>query len=1123
MFFIISLGHVYSQNQDISVPHVVPMSPNAAELAKYADYPVSYYTGTPNISIPLYEIDVDGFKLPISLNYHASGIRVDQEATWVGLGWSLDVGSRISRTVKNADDFMMNSESAYMINGYYDAPDPITLLNHYTESIYCNDRYVNFLKNDPEPDIFYYNLPGMSGKFLLDKSRGAVLFDKSHNLKIDVIRNGIYSPVTFRISDKEGNQYLYEQTELTKTYSTNSSLNKNIHTETTKYDDDGNYPTWLGVYGDCDSSRSGTPSSNITSWCLSKITTKKGSVINFNYVIENQYLPTQESCGNYLTNGQDTPYYNKSKVINIGLRLNSITGDFGKIEFNCSERFDIKGTAKKLDSFSVYDFNNELKKTFKFDYNYFNNDYSGNYIYEHVFKRLKLNNVTEYSSQNIPINKGYSFDYYSGNFPPKNSKNVDYWGFQNGRDYGAKYYIGLRLSNNETRAGVKKDSNLEKTLIGSLKKIGYPTGGTTEFKFESNTISSSYFEANTYERPLNVPDDNLVNLPVFNNFVSDDYAYTEYPSQRVHTFEILYQTTITVKCQLENVIGSMDPTYDYDSYSTPLGVLRKISPIANNIYTFKCPFVYESPYYSNPQGIGSETTLPVSGDHYSFTLEPGIYEFEAYAPPRDVYAGWQLYIDNYVPPAPGVVQGPFNAGGIRIKEIKTDATTRKFRYPTGTMLVEPILYLINKRNHYIDATFKEIVEQVSESKAPLSTFNNGNFVGYDWVEEYVLDEDDNTSITRYNFHNESENEIFDDFYPDSPRLINYRNGLTKSIEKYTNKNTVNTLLEKDDFYYDSTYSNRIMAFIDKGGPTPGQPGAYGETGVNNTTLTYYYEVEWPLKTKEVKTIYTSSGENVVSETNYTYNAKDLLASTSFKKSISSGISNKETIEKLKYPFDFNDASSLAMIDKNMIGIPVEKSVFSKVDLSQEVELSKQKTVYENIGNGVLLPKKIQTSKNGSNLEDRLTYNRYDNNGNILEVEQSSGMKVCYIWGYKSQYPIAKIENATYSQVSDLVANLQLKSDQDFDRKIDIINPDGTISYQGNEGALRSAMAYLRNSLQNVMVTSYTYDPLIGVTSITDPKGYTTYYEYDSFNRLKQVKNQDGKVLSANEYHYKDQQ
>ena len=55
-----------------------------------------------------------------------------------------------------------------------------------------------------------------------------------------------------------------------------------------------------------------------------------------------------------------------------------------------------------------------------------------------------------------------------------------------------------------------------------------------------------------------------------------------------------------------------------------------------------------------------------------------------------------------------------------------------------------------------------------------------------------------------------------------------------------------------------------------------------------------------------------------------------------------------------------------------------------------------------------------------------------------------------------------------------------------------------------------------------MVTTYTYDPLIGITSMTNPKGYTISYEYDEFNRLKHVKDQNGNLLSKNEYKYATQ-
>ena len=53
-----------------------------------------------------------------------------------------------------------------------------------------------------------------------------------------------------------------------------------------------------------------------------------------------------------------------------------------------------------------------------------------------------------------------------------------------------------------------------------------------------------------------------------------------------------------------------------------------------------------------------------------------------------------------------------------------------------------------------------------------------------------------------------------------------------------------------------------------------------------------------------------------------------------------------------------------------------------------------------------------------------------------------------------------------------------------------------------------------------MISTYTYSPLIGMTSQTDPNGVTTYYEYDSFGRLQYVKDDQGNILKMYDYHYR---
>jgi YD repeat-containing protein len=55
------------------------------------------------------------------------------------------------------------------------------------------------------------------------------------------------------------------------------------------------------------------------------------------------------------------------------------------------------------------------------------------------------------------------------------------------------------------------------------------------------------------------------------------------------------------------------------------------------------------------------------------------------------------------------------------------------------------------------------------------------------------------------------------------------------------------------------------------------------------------------------------------------------------------------------------------------------------------------------------------------------------------------------------------------------------------------------------------------------MTSYTYDPEVGMTGMTDAKGISTTYEYDPFQRLQNVKDKDGNIVKHIDYHYQGQQ
>lgn len=235
--------------------------------------------------------------------------------------------------------------------------------------------------------------------------------------------------------------------------------------------------------------------------------------------------------------------------------------------------------------------------------------------------------------------------------------------------------------------------------------------------------------------------------------------------------------------------------------------------------------------------------------------------------------------------------------------------------------------------------------------------------------------------------------------------------------------------------------------------------------------------------------------NTGSTTNFFYDSKRNL-----KKRVESIHGN--TIENTNYYAYESEMSQepfiSSLLAKNMISVPLETRVLKNGGV-----LNSEKSKFDIFTNGLILPKYIHKSKEIFSIENVLTYNSYDDNGNITQYTPTSGIPVTIIWGYNKTQPIAKIENANYSDVQSQVANLQ------------------TLSNGTDENALKIALNNLRSNFTNAMVTTYTYKPLIGISTVTDPKGNQITYEYDSLGRLIRVKDNKGKAISEYEYHYKN--
>ena len=210
IIFFFCVSSSISQPNNSYLDNVMMPPPDAASLGKYGDIPVSHYTGVPSVGVPIHTVAVGPLSMPISVSYHASGIKVGEPASKVGLGWSLQAGGMISRTVQGLKDEHME--------GYYYKGDSIPT---YGPTLQDTCDYLEFILDvdnnlkDPEPDIFSINMPGGSGKFYINKDREVVLVPKQ-DIRVAPLFSSSTSHVThltgFVVTSPDGTVYRFGDT-----------------------------------------------------------------------------------------------------------------------------------------------------------------------------------------------------------------------------------------------------------------------------------------------------------------------------------------------------------------------------------------------------------------------------------------------------------------------------------------------------------------------------------------------------------------------------------------------------------------------------------------------------------------------------------------------------------------------------------------------------------------------------------------------------------------------------------------------------------------------------------------------------------------------------------------------
>lgn len=1119
------------------LPTVIPPSPTVAALMKFEEVPVSNYTGVPDISIPLFSTGTlsKDINLDISLKYHPSGIAADERASDVGLGWSLFAGGTISRTVRGLPDEILALDSgnspgkvglyhtsiANHNNYYYEHGDnfPDFVANEF----YLANEYiwgiVETNKFDTEHDLWQFNFMGFSGRFYIKKNLAnnqlevvplddyrIKLINNYSTATINGVQNN-YIPIGFTVYDEKG--YRYEFDIIETTINSTATINDGV----TSLSGEKNFNSSFHL------SKVYDVNNNLIIEYLFNSNTNFKECFKNSTVTAHDYFTPDPGLASYIYRlkaynncfGEFKPFLrivNSFSIVSVKkIQTINIIG-ISKIDFNYQQgRLDsnlqLSETATKLSEITIKTWNEEFVKKHKLNY-----DYS-----TVIDTRMILKTVEEVNVSNLSNNK-YEF-FYEENSSSDNNIGKDYWGYFN---------LSPACKNVDVTFSNEPSPSFSTTDV--LQKIKYPTGGCTIFDFEANKYSFIGDEeiTNFDENP---------NAFVYANTETKYFANSLYQTLPVN---LISSRKVKFYPNIASLANPEDNTKNLTLYKKVSGVWKyqiNLSCPSNNSSCCIDYVLEQNQEYAvrrNNMDINDTSIDTLAIEYYNKNTASINY----------LYGGGNRInkIGYFVEDIPQIY---YKDSSISSQFLPNKEKTFSYSWPndvnksSGSLVFAKPLFEYTDRLRVSNICENENAilggfDIVVEFKVKTS-FNNlislrtqGADVGY----KYVTVSESGNGLTEYEYYspiNFPEEILVSTYPPFLPtKNIDYKRGLLiKEITKNQNYLPVQEIIYNYDFVnfeekignrrykptgecfagnFFTDYSSYLECISDPPllvciVPTAncfspsilcGSPSNYSDLFplvsaygwsklISKTTKNYFYE---------------GSTEKIV-QTDETYSYHSLN-----KKIDEQTVSNSlgETLKTKYYYLSTVDTP----ISKNNISTIEKVETYRGSDL---LSTSKINYITTFTGNVSYLPQTIQTSKGSGALENRVRYTAYDKYGHPLEVQQENGTVISYLWGYNQSQPIAKIENATNAQIKTALSITDLN-----------------LVSEANLGAINNLRS--NASFANAMITTYTYIPLVGVSTITDPKGDKITYEYDEFNRLKLVKDKDDKILSENEYHYRTQ-